>query len=62
MVHHRNPLFSLETGVTPQTVVALGWLHTLSLGVFQTFVTYCMHMLLAVGVWSTHETTGDAVR
>ena len=55
LTHHRNPLFSEHTGITPQRSTALDYLHVLSLGVFQTHVSYTTHRLLQVDAWSSMD-------
>lgn len=59
LTHHRNPLFSAETGISHESA-ALDWLHTLSLGVFQTWCSYTMHMLFKADAWQTYEGTEEA--
>ena len=51
MTHHRNPIFAEFTGVLPATTIALDWMHTLSLGVFQTWGAYCVHALVRSDAW-----------
>ena len=57
ITHHRNPLFAPETGVSPDRAAALDWLHTLSLGVFQTYCSYVIQQLFRIDAWRTLETT-----
>ena len=53
VTHHRNPLFDRFTGMLPENVIALDWMHTLSLGVFQSWLAHCVHALAKVDVWKT---------
>ena len=57
MCRHRNPLFSELTGVTANRCAALDWLHTLSLGVFQTYSCYALHMFVRADAWRTLAAT-----
>ena len=53
LTRRRNPFFSEETGCTPQRIGALDWLHTLSLGVFQTYIAFLVHLFLRHDAYST---------
>ena len=55
MARRRNPLFNEGTGLTPDRSAALDWLHGLSLGCFQTWVSFAIHTLLRVDAWDTRE-------
>ncbi len=49
LCNHRNPVFHLHTGVTPQTL-CVDELHTMHLGVFQSFVlTVCWKLITGLG-------------
>jgi hypothetical protein len=48
---HRNPIFSLERGVTVQNCILVDWLHTCSLGVFQDYLAYLISALVTANVW-----------
>ena len=37
----------------PENVIALDWMHTLSLGVFQNWGAHCFHALVKVDAWKT---------
>ena len=43
--------------MTASRCAALDWLHTLSLGVFQTYSCYAFHMLVRTDAWRTTATT-----
>ena len=60
MARRRNPLFSEETGLTPQRCAALDWLHGLSLGCFQTYCAFTVHTLLKADAYSTEQTNMSA--
>ena len=45
-VRQRNPLFSEETGIVPERVLVVDWLHTLSLGVYKYFISVLWHTLI----------------
>ena len=55
LCHHRNPIFDSDLGVTTTDSAALDWLHTLSLGVFQTMSSFGMHKLLLQDAWATGQ-------
>ena len=57
---HRNPIWNSETGIRVDKCGALDWLHGLSLGVFQSFVSFTIHSMLGVDLWATTETTQEA--
>ena len=59
-VYHRNPLWNRRMGFTHDRCMAVDWLHSLSLGVFQFFVMAAIHILLQADVWETKETTEEA--
>ena len=44
-VRQRNPLFSRETGILPESVLVADWLHSLSLGVYKYFISLLWHKL-----------------
>jgi hypothetical protein len=48
---HRCPLFGKETGLSSENL-GVDWLHTLSLGVFQTWLGHLVWDLLKANVWS----------
>jgi hypothetical protein len=48
---HRNPLFSSATGISLQTL-GIDWLHTLSLGCFQSYLARLLWDLIMVNAWS----------
>ena len=49
--HHRNPLWNLEVGCTPEHCLTIDWQHDCSLGVFQTYLGCLMHRLLELNAW-----------
>jgi len=51
LTKHRNPLFSEEYGVTPQSCIQVDWMHTMSLGVFGDFVAKLLQQLVANNAW-----------
>lgn len=53
VAHHRNPIFAAFTGILPGSTIALDWMHTLSLGVFQTWAALVVHSLIEVDAWAT---------
>ena len=53
MSHHRNDLFNRYTGILPHTVCALDWLHTLSLGCFQSYLMMVVNQFVQRDAWST---------
>ena len=55
MVRRRNPLFNSITGIVPDKIVAFDWLHTLSLGVFQTYLSHLFHYLVSLDMWETKD-------
>ena len=57
MTHRRNPLYAQRIGITPTETSALDWLHTLSLGVFQTWCSFAIHCMIEADAWGTHEST-----
>jgi hypothetical protein len=59
MTHHRNPIFSDAVHISLQESVAIDWLHTMSLGIFQEFVGGLVQALIAVNAWGIPPTTGD---
>ena len=48
MVRRRNPLFSTFTGIVPELIVAFDWLHTMSWGVFQFYLSHLFHFLVGL--------------
>ena len=58
--HHRNPLWNLEVGCTPEHCLTIDWQHDCSLGVFQTYLGCLMHRLLELNAWGAPDTTADA--
>ena len=59
MTRHRCPVFSAEIGITPDRVLGVDWLHTLSLGCFQVFGIGVFHALVTAGVWAELNSTKD---
>ena len=57
MAHHRNPLYDPALGLTPSETSALDWLHTLSLGCFQTYCSFALDCLFKADSWGSKETT-----
>ena len=58
-VYHRNPLWDPDIGFTHDLVMAVDWLHTLSLGCFQFFIMRIIHLLFRADAWQTQETTEE---
>ena len=54
MVRRRNPLFSEETGITPDKVFMPDWLHDLALGVDKWFVVTVYHRLVGVNAFAVN--------
>lgn len=54
-VRHRNPIFSEETGILPENVLVMDWLHTLSLGVYKYFISFVWHALFDVDAFSVGQ-------
>ena len=52
LTHHRNPLFAEETGVTPDRVLVVDWLHTGPLGVLKYFLAWLVWELITLNVWN----------
>ena len=50
-VRNRNPLFSKETGIVPEAVLVVDWLHCLSLGVYKYFIAALWHALFQQDVF-----------
>ena len=59
-VYHRNPLWSDRNGFTHDNVMAVDWLHTISLGVSQFFIMFVIHQLFSVDAWETKEGSEEA--
>ena len=59
-VRHRNPLFSAATGISVSRSTAIDWLHTISLGVFQTYLAFTMQVLFENDAWRTRNDNRDA--
>ena len=57
--HHRNPMFSESVGLFPGTSLALDWLHTLSLGIFQTWCSFALVKLFEEDAWCTASPNMD---
>ena len=55
MVRRRSPLFSTFTGIVPELIVAFDWLHTMSLGVFQFYLSHLFHFLVGLDMWQTKD-------
>ena len=53
LARHKNPLFNDAIGFTPYRCVGVDWLHTLSLGIFQTWCSATLHELFRVDAWQT---------
>ena len=51
MTHHRNPLFGVSVHVSLFDTVAIDWLHTLSLGIFQDFLGELVNHLIDQNAW-----------
>jgi hypothetical protein len=56
-VRHRNPVFSEETGIVPERVLVIDWLHALSLGVYKYFISHLWHTLFAYDVYGIGKVT-----
>jgi hypothetical protein len=56
-VRHRNPVFSTETGIVPERVLVIDWLHALSLGVYKYFISHLWHMLFKYNVYGIGQCT-----
>ena len=56
-VRHRNPVFSKETGIVPERVLVIDWLHALSLGVYKYFISHLWHMLFKYNVYGIGQCT-----
>ena len=59
-VRHRNPILSEATGILPERSCALDWLHVLSLGVFQSYLSVTLQSLIDCDAWETRETNRPA--
>ena len=51
MTIHRNPVFDPETGVVPDKVLAMDWLHVMPLGVLRYFNGSLVWALISAGAW-----------
>ena len=58
-VRHRNPLFSEETGIVPERILVVDWLHALSLGVYKYFLATCLHILFRYDIFGVRRSTDD---
>ena len=58
-VRHRNPIFSEETGILPECVLVVDWLHTLSLGVYKYYIAHLWHTLFDHDVFKVGECTSE---
>jgi hypothetical protein len=56
-VRHRNPVFSEETGIVPERVLVIDWLHALSLGVYKYFISHLWHTLFEHDVYEIGRCT-----
>lgn len=56
---HRNPLFSLATGVTPRRCLTVDILHALYLGTIKTYACHCVWFLLLSGVFGQAGTVEE---
>ena len=59
VARRRNPLFEEETGITLDRVLAVDWLHCLSLGAFGAFLNHLVREMIKANVRSTAETSAD---
>jgi hypothetical protein len=62
MTHHRNPLFAPDIHVSLQDTIAIDWLHTFSLGIFQDFVGTLVNTLISKNAWAVPQATADTTR
>jgi len=51
LTHHRNPLFDEATGITPDRVIVVDWLHTGPLGVLKYFLAWLVWEFIKLNVW-----------
>ena len=58
-VYHRNPLWNRRMGFTYDKRMAVDWLHTIALGIFQFFIMAAMHQLFQADAWGTREATEE---
>lgn len=58
-VYHRIPLWSPEIGATHDRCLAIDWMHSLSLGFFQSFLLVAIHRLISLDAWCTGERTEE---
>jgi hypothetical protein len=56
----KNPLVDEDIGLTPQQSFGVDWLHTLSLGVFQTWCYSVLQALFSADAWQTQASTREA--
>ena len=57
-MRRRNPIFSPLTGITIQACLVPDWMHCLSLGVFQWFISATMHELFEVNAFRAAQPVG----
>lgn len=58
---HRNPLFSVQLGITVWRSLTSDLLHTLYLGVFHSFCRMAVWALILSGAWGGHGTQDEFV-
>ena len=52
MTYHRNPIVNRRLGVSLHETAALDWLHTLSLGIFQSSIGALVNLLIVLNAWN----------
>ncbi len=60
-VRRRNPLFSAITGIVPEDVFVVDWLHACSLGVYKVFLSFLWHALFAANMFGLAPSTAEAL-
>ena len=60
ITHRRNPLFSKETGITPDIFVP-DWLHGLSLGCYKRWIAFVWRILFEVNVFGVDRVNASTV-
>lgn len=61
LTRHRNPLFSVQLGITVWRSLTSDLLHTLYLGVFHSFCRMAVWALILSGAWGGHGTQDEFV-
>ena len=62
VVHHRNPIFDAELGITPDESLVVDQLHALCLGVFKYFLGVLLWALFAANIFQIAADTEEAAR